>query len=107
MRLATRIPRIRRGSATCASTTRGSSSAPAPPKGGKSADERLAAHAQDPMALDEDVEVHRIEAVRRPIGEPADIPRRDRVRHPINEGAPIGGRADMPQPPQAGAWESA
>src|SRR5205809_8022673 len=98
MRLATRIPRIRRGSATCASTTRGSSSSPASPEGGKSADERLAAHAQDPVALDEHIDVHRVEAVSGGICQPADIPRRGRVRYPINEGPPIGCRSVLPPP---------
>src|SRR2546429_8694069 len=101
MRLATRIPRIRRGSATCASTTRGSSSSPASPEGGKSADERLAAHAQDPVALDEHIEVHRVEAVSGGVGETAGLPRRERGPHPINEGSPTGRPGGTPHPPRA------
>ena len=54
------------------------------------------------MARDQDIEVHRVEAVRRSAGEPADVPRRDCLTHPLDESAAILGRANVAQAAQAG-----
>src|SRR5437867_12281770 len=107
MQPATPTRRIRFASVTCASTTRGSSSAPAPTECGKSADQCLAGHAEHGVAPDEQIEVHGVEAVSRGIGEPADVPRCDRVAHPLDEAAPVGGCADMSQPPETRARQPA
>src|SRR5882724_10375865 len=101
-----RTRRIPRGSVTCASTTRESSSLRTTPECGKSVDQRLPAHAQDPVALYEHIEVHRVKAVSGGVREAADVTRRDGVGHPINEGPPIGGRANMPQAAQTGPRQS-
>src|SRR5258705_10777602 len=95
---ATPTPPIRRGSVICASTTRGLSTTP---ERGKSIDERFAAQPQDRMARYQHIEVHRVEAVRGSVGEPADVPRRDCLAHPLDEPAAILGRANVAQPAQA------
>src|SRR5947209_4726706 len=100
MRQVTPIRPTRRAGATPASTTPASSRVTA--ERGKSADERLAAHAEDGVAADQDVEVDGVEAVGRGVREGTHIARRDRLPHPSDEFLPLGGRVDMPQPPQAG-----
>ena len=59
------------------------------------------------MAPDEDIEVHRVEAVSGGVGEPADVPWRDRPAHPLNEAPPLSGRADVPEPAETGARQPA
>jgi len=49
------------------------------------------------MARHQDIEVHRVEAMRGSVCEPADIPRRDRLGHPLDEPVAIVGRAKVPQ----------
>jgi len=59
------------------------------------------------VAPDEQIEVHRVEAVSGGIGEATDVPRGDRIAHPLNEVSPIGGCADMPQSPETGPRQPA
>src|SRR6266487_6819726 len=59
------------------------------------------------MARDQDIEVHRVEAVRGSGGEPADVPRRDGLAHPLDEHAAVLGRANVAQASQAGARHAA
>src|SRR5258708_1948748 len=54
------------------------------------------------MARQQDIEVHRVEAVRGSVCEPADVPRRDGLGHPLDEPAAIVGRANVAQTSQAG-----
>src|SRR5260370_27119165 len=57
------------------------------------------------MACYQDIEVHRVEAVRGRVGEAADIPGRDGLAHPLDEPAAIVGRANVAQAAQAGPWQ--
>jgi len=59
------------------------------------------------VALHQHIEVHRVEAVRGRISEPADVSRCDRLGHPLHELPPVGGGADVPQATEAGAREPA
>src|SRR6185436_12032706 len=95
------IRRIRRDSAICASTTPGSSSVP--PECGKSANARVATHAEDGVAAHQLVEIHGVEVAIVRVGKAAHVARRDRPPHPLDEQPSILARPHATQSPEARA----